>query len=145
RLDLRDHVARQVARARPRIREDLVLLVAALRGRERAARGEPVARVGLALEGGEVEQQRRALGPLGLLELRDLAAPATHGRDDRLGLGGALEPRLGTGVEATRVAALVVGGELRVDEPVLLGLEGADLLLAPGEDRERRRLDAPQR
>ena len=145
RLDLGDHVARQVARARPRIREDLVLLVAALRGRERAAGGEAVARVRLALERREVEQERRALGALGLVELRDLAAPALDRRDDRLGVGRALQARLRALVEAAGVAAVVVGGEARVDEPVLLGLEGADLLLAPGEDRERRRLHAAER
>src|SRR6185295_17346333 len=111
--------------------------VAALCGRERAAGGEAVARVRLALQRGQVEEERRALLALGLVELRDLAALAADGGDDRVGLRSALQPRLRAGVEAARVAAVVVGRELRVDEPVLLGLEGADLLLAPGDDRER--------
>ena len=60
-LMLGDHVARQVARARARVRERLVLLVAALRRGERAARREAEAVVGLALQRGQVVEQRRAL------------------------------------------------------------------------------------
>ena len=57
----RDHVAGQVARVRARIRQRLVLLVEPLRGAQRAPRGEPEAAVGVALQRGEVVQQRRAL------------------------------------------------------------------------------------
>jgi multiple sugar transport system permease protein len=53
-----------------------VLLVAALRRGQRPARAEPEARVGLPLQRRQVVQQRRLLGPLGLLELGDGAAPA---------------------------------------------------------------------
>ena len=46
---------------------------------------------------------------------------------------------------AAGVEALVVGREVGLDEPVRLGLERADLLLAAGDERERRRLDAAER
>src|SRR4051794_2157257 len=144
-LELRDHVARQVARAGARIGQGLVLLVAALRGAQRAARAEAVARVGLALQRREVVQERRALLALGLVELGDLAAHAAHGGDDGVRLVGALQARLGAGVEAALVAARALGLEGGVDQPVLLGLEGADLLLAARDDGQRRRLHAPER
>ena len=83
RLDVRDHVAGQVARARARIGEDLVLVVAALRRAERAARGEAEAVVRLALQRGQVVEQRRLLLLRGLVELRDLAPPARDRGDDR--------------------------------------------------------------
>ena len=145
RLELGDHVARQVARARTRIREHLVLLVAALRGRERAARGEAEAAVGLALQRREVVEQRRALLALLRLELRDLADLAAHGRDDGVGGLGGRQPRLRAVVVAALVDALAGRGEDGVDEPVRLGHERADLLLAAREDRERRRLHAAER
>ena len=145
RLDVGDHVRRQVARARARIGERLVLLVEALRSRERAARREAVARVGVALQRREVVEHRRALGAPRLVQLGDLAALAANGLDDRLRLLGRLDPRLRAGVEAALVTPLVVGRELRVDQPVLLGDERADLLLAPRQDRQRRRLHAAQR
>src|SRR6185295_6420257 len=100
RLELGDHVARQVARARPRIREDLVLLVAALGGGQRAPRGEAEAAVGLALQRREVVEQRRALLALLALELRDRAGLPPDGVDDRVGLGGARQARLGAVVVA---------------------------------------------
>ena len=139
-----DHVAREEARAGARVRQRLVLLVAALRGAERAPRGEPEAGVGLALQRREVVEQRRALALLGLVELGDLARLAADGGDDRLGLlrgadPGALE------VVAALVLARALGREPRVDQPVRLGHERADLLLAAGEDRQRRRLHPAQR
>ena len=79
-LQLGDHVARQKARARPRIGEHLVLLVAALGGGERAAGGEAEAAVGLALQRREVVEQRRLLGALLALELGDLAGLAARRR-----------------------------------------------------------------
>ena len=148
RLELGDHVAGQEARVRARVGERLVLLVQALGGGQRAPGGEAEARVGVALQRREVVEERRALLLGRLLELGDLARLVADGGDDRLGLLGGLQPRLGAGVEAALVAAAGVAGgrlELRVDEPVRLGLERADLLLAAGEDRERRRLHAAER
>ena len=104
RLDLAAHVRGQEARVRTRVGERLVLLVEPLRRRERAPRGEAVPRVRLALERREVVQQRRLLGALGRLELGDLAGLAAHRGDDRLGLRGGLQPRLGAGEVATGVA-----------------------------------------
>ena len=89
RLDLAGHVAGQEAGARARIGERLVLLVEPLGGGERAPGREAEARVGLALERGEVVQERRALLLGRLLQLGDRAGLAAHGRDDRLGLRGA--------------------------------------------------------
>ena len=94
RLELGDHVARQEARARPRIRERLVLLVQALRRAERAPRGEAEARVRVALQRRQVVEERRLLGALGLLELGDRAALAADRLDDRRRLVGGLEPRV---------------------------------------------------
>ena len=122
-----------------------MLLVAALRGGERAPGGEAEAAVGLALQRREVVEQRRALGALLALELRDDAGLAAHGGDDRVGLRGALQARLRAVVVAALVHALTRRGEERVDEPVRLGHERADLLLAARDDRQRRRLHAAQR
>ena len=82
-----------------------MLLVEALGGGQRAAGGEAEARVGLALERREVVEERRALLLGRLLELGDLAGLVAHGGDDRVGLLGGLQPRLGAGVEAALVAA----------------------------------------
>ena len=73
----------QVARVRARIGERLVLLVAALGGGQRAPGGEPEAGVRLALQRGQVVQQRRALLARRLLELGDLARCAADRPDDR--------------------------------------------------------------
>ena len=155
RLDLGDHVARQVARAGARIRERLVLLVEALRGAERAPRGEAEAAVRVALQRGEVVEQRRALSARRLLELGDDAGGVAHGRDDRRGLLGAARraapcrsprrSRRARGSGPRTRARPRLGLERGVDDPVRLGSEGADLLLAAGEDRERRRLHAAER
>ena len=148
RLDLGGHVAGEEAGVRTRVGERLVLLVEALRGGERAAGGEAEARVRVALERGQVVEERRLLLLRRLLELGDRAGLAAHRGDDRLGLLRGLQPRLRAGVEAAGVAAPgVAAGRLegRVDEPVRLGLEGPDLLLAPGDQRQRRRLHAAQR
>src|SRR5205085_812938 len=124
------------------------LLVEALGRGERAPRREAVARVGVALERGQVVEERRALLLRRRLELGDLAGLAADGGDDRVGLRGGGQARLRAGVVAALVAAPALARlrlERRVDEPVLLGLEVADLLLTARKDRERRRLDAAQR
>src|SRR4029453_17484308 len=107
--DLGHHVAGQVARAGARIGQRLVLLVAALGGGEGAPCAEAEAGVGVALQRREVVEERRALLALGLLELGDLAAGAADGLDDRPGLLGALQPRLGAGVEAALAGAAGAG------------------------------------
>ena len=143
RLDLVGHVAGQETRVRARIGERLVLLVEPLSGAQRAARGEPVAVVGFALQRGEVVQERRALLLGRRLELGDRALASAHGGDDRLGLGGRLQARPGAGVEAALVAPAGVAArrlEGRVHQPVRLGHERADLLLAARDQRQRRRL-----
>src|SRR3712207_4663071 len=86
RLDLADHLARQEARVRARVGDRLVLLVEALRGRERASGGEAVERVRVTLEGGQVVEKLRLLALLLLLELRDLALAAGARANDRLRL-----------------------------------------------------------
>ena len=145
RLDLGDHVARQVARVGARVGQRLVLLVAALRRAERAFGGEAVAVVGLALQRRQVVEHRRFLALLFLLELGDLARPALARRRRSPRPRSRGDARLGAGVEAALVGALAVGLEGRVDEPVGLGHERFDLLLAPRDDRERRRLHASER
>jgi hypothetical protein len=74
RLELVDHVPRQKPRARPGVRERLVLLVQALGRPERAPRREAEPGVRVALQRGEVVEQRHLLGALGLVELGDRAA-----------------------------------------------------------------------
>ena len=151
----------QVARVGARVGERLVLLVQPLRRRERALGGEPVAVVRLPLQRRQVVEHRRFLALLFLLELGDRARPALAGRDDRerllLGARSAgpwsLPGLPARGVEVADVGALAAGRlalergrrEGRVDQPVGLGLERPDLLLAAGDDRERRRLHAPER
>ena len=105
RLDLADHVGGEEARVRARVGQRLVLLVEPLGGGERAAGREAVAVVGLALERGQVVEERRALLLRRRLELRDLAGLALDGGDDRVGLGGGGEARLGAGVVAALVGA----------------------------------------
>ena len=145
RLDLADHVRRQEARARARIREQLVLLVEPLRRRQRPPRREPEARVGLALQRRQVVQQRRLLAALGLLELRDRRR-ARRGRRPR----SPSPPRRWPAAAATprgsgpRTCARRPAAKTRVDQPVRLRHERPDLLLAARDDRQRRRLHAPQ-
>ncbi len=147
RLDLGDHVLGQVARVGPGVGQRLVLLVQSLGGAQGAAGGEAVAAVGVALERGEVIQQRRALLALGLLELGDGADPACAVGDDRLGLGGGLQAWVGPRVVPALVDPRSVLNRVEdgVHGPVGLGLERLDLGLAAGQNRQRRRLHPPER
>ena len=140
--DLGDHVAREPARVRARVGDRLVLLVELLGRAQGPLGGEAEPRVGLALERGEVVQELRAFALLLLLELRDLApliAAVLHDRGREL-----LVDPLAAEV-AARVEALGVRREVGLDQPVRLGLECADLLLPPRDERERRRLHPSQR
>jgi hypothetical protein len=94
------------------------------------------------LKRGEVVEQLWALLLLLLLELRDLARLPGGLLDDlrRLFLGDPLAAEV-----AARVEALLARGEAGLDQPVRLRLEGPDLLLALGDQREGRRLDPPER
>ena len=173
RLYLLDHVGCQVARVGSRISQRLVLLIQTLCRGKCAPRREAVARIGLALQRREVVQHRRTLALLLLVELGDRPLPALTGRDDRkrLLLGG--QARLRTGMKAScvdartfsstlagcvvcapvaplRIALLISAGsdsrvEARVHQPIGLGHERLDLLLATRDDRKRRRLHAPKR
>ena len=89
-------VLRQGARIGAGIGQHLVLLVERLGERERRARREAEATVGLALQAGQVVEQRRDLRR-GLRLLGDLARLAVARRGDRLGAG-LVEQPLGTGV-----------------------------------------------
>src|SRR3954466_16297528 len=76
---------------------------------------------------------------------KSMFAPSTPGGDDGVRLVRALQARPQLGVEAALVAARALGLEGGVDQPVLLGLEGADLLLAARDDGQRGRLHTPER
>ena len=146
RLDLGDHVAGQVPRVRTRIRQRLVLLVEPLRGRQRPPRREPVAAVRVALERGQVVRScgrslrsdfsSLVISPVWPWQASTIAAASPQSY-----------PRVRAGVVPALVGARRVLHRIedRVDEPVRLGLEIADLLLAPGQNRERRRLHPAQR
>ena len=141
----------QRARVGTRVGQHLVLLVQRLGELQGHAGGEAEAAVGLALQAGEVEEQRRQLrGGLGLLgdHARLARAPGADG------LGPGLVPQAeGSGVlvalgalellvePAPRVFA---GGaaEARLQLPVVARLELADAVLALDHHRQRRRLHA---
>jgi len=141
RLELRDEVAREEARRGSRVGDRLLALVERLCGLERAARGEAEAAVRVALERGEVVEERRALGLLLALDRVDDAVLAGHALDDPVRAGSFLDPRLVAFEPKTFVGRLERGA----DEPVRLGDERLDLALALDDHRERRRLDAPER
>jgi hypothetical protein len=84
----------------------------------------------------------RLLALLLLLELRDLARLTGDGLDDRGPLRLRREP-LAAQV-AARVVALPGRLEVGLDQPVGLGLERPDLLLAARDQRQRRRLHAAE-
>src|SRR5207248_8576084 len=94
RLELRDEVAREEARRGSRVGDRLLALVERLCGLERAARGEAEAAVRVALERGEVVEERRALGLLLALDRVDDAVLAGHALDDPVRAGSFLDPRL---------------------------------------------------
>src|SRR5205085_7763510 len=96
----------------------------------------------VALERGEVVEKLRLFALLLLLELRDLARLALDLADDLRGL--ILRDPLAA-EEAAGVAAPLVGREARLHEPVGLGLEVPDRLLALDDQSERGRLHTAQR
>ena len=140
-LELRHEIAGEEARRGSRIRDRLLALVERLRRLERAARGEAEAAVRVALERGEVVEERRPLGLLLPLDRLDLAVLAGDALDDLVGACAFLDPRL-VALEPEAVVRRLEGG---ADEPVRLGDEDLDLALALHDHRERRGLDAPER
>ena len=113
-------VVRQAARGGTRVGQQLVPLVEALRGRERAPRRPAEAPVALALKTGEVEQRRRGFlrGLAGLLGAAGLARDARHDR---------LRARL---VEDAVVARFLVGARLEIRVVPLTGVGRAGVLEA---------------
>src|SRR5207245_2913033 len=118
RENLLDEVGREVLGAGTRVGDRLLVLVELLRGAERAARAEAVERVRVALQRGEVVEQRRDLALLLLLELGDRpAAGRLRLLDDLCGL--VLLDALAADV-AAGVVAVAGSGERGLDEPVRL-------------------------
>src|SRR5205085_8670129 len=99
------------------------------------------------LERRQVVEELGALLTLGLLELGDLADPAPAGIYDRPSRVRISYPRVGAVVVATVVDARTILHriERRVDDPIRLGREVPDLLLAPGQDGQGRGLHPAQR
>src|SRR5205823_12204422 len=140
-LQLRHHVAGEVTGVGAWVGQRLLVLVERLRRTQRALCGEAEAAVRVALERGEVVEERRALGLLLALDRVDDAVLAGHALDDPVRARGLLDPRLVAFEPKTFVGRLERGA----DEPVRLGDERLDLALALDDHRERRRLDAPER
>src|SRR4029077_20120122 len=117
-----------------------------LRRAERALCGEPVPLRGLALQGGEVVQERRGLTLLARAQLAHAPAAVAYALGDRDGRGLVLEPALAAAEPASEVAGAARGGlERGIDDPERHGLEGLDLLLPAHHQRERRGLHPAER
>ncbi len=148
RLELADHVAGKKLGSGTRVGEQRPgarTLVQPLCGLQGARRRDAVAAVGVALQRGQVVQQRGTGLALGALDRLDGGGLARSGRGDRVGpfaLGGAvglaLEP-------ASAIAAVAGERKLGVDLEVGLGLEGVDLEIALDDQRQRGRLHPAQR
>ena len=136
-----DHVLREVAAGGARVGDELSLLVERLGGAQRALRGETVAGVGVALQLGQVVEERRLLRRRLLLRLADGSRPAAHLL--RYTVRGLL---LGEAVLFVLEPDAVVGApfarEAGVDGPELLGLEVLYLPLAVDQELQGRGLDA---
>mmetsp|Transcript_3271 Transcript_3271/g.11449 ORF Transcript_3271/g.11449 Transcript_3271/m.11449 type:complete len:1068 (-) Transcript_3271:367-3570(-) len=159
----RDHLGRllghgqvvlgQEARVGPRVGQHLVLFVQRLRDGQRRLGREAEARVGLALQRGQVVE-RAATGGAGLAFLGDVSGLAEHGLGDLVGLGRVPQPvgaALGIVVllpGRVEPLALVLAGlriEVGAQLPVVAGDVLADLLLALDDDGQRRRLHPADR
>jgi hypothetical protein len=141
-LQLRDHVAGEVARGRPRVGDCLLVLVQGLRRGQGAARGEAEAPVGISLQRGQVVEERSPLALFLALHLCDRARPAGDLCGD---LVGTLERIEDSRLVAFEPEALVLREKGSVDEAVRLGNEGLDLALALDDHRQCRGLDASER
>ena len=149
---LGDHVRRQVARVRARVRQQLVPLVQRLRDLERARRREPEPAVRRALQRGQVEQHRGRLvhgarsHPLDARPHRIAGgAVCVVAGDDLVGERHRGEARE-LAVAPARLERVAGGGaQLDADLPVRARHERADRLLALDQHRERGRLHAADR
>ena len=84
-LQAAHHVLGEVAAGGARVGDELSLLVERLGGPQRALGREAVAGVGVALELGQVIEERRLLGRRLLLRLADGPRPAAHLLRDTVG------------------------------------------------------------
>ena len=143
----------QRARVGPRISQHLVLLIQCLRDRQRGFRREPEARVAVALQTGQIVEQRRELGrsPAFFLHHAGLALAFRAYRVGAPGFPQALSPdidifRLLVLAEFfVEPAPAIFAGFARegcVNLEVITRHELLDLLLALDQDGERRRLHA---
>ena len=140
-LQAAHHVLGEVAAGGARVGDELSLLVERLGGPQRALGREAEAGVGVALELGQVVEERRLLRRRLLLRLADGPRPAAHllrypVRGFSLGQAVLLflEPDAVVGTPVTREAG--------VDGPELLGLEVLYLPLAVDQKLQGRGLDA---
>ena len=144
------HVLREVAAVGPRVGDRLLLLVEPLRHLQRLLRAPAEAAVGMALQLGQVEEERRRRPPrLAGDRLDDGAAGQGAGHDG----AGLLPARREAGparlpprrVEERPPVPPRLPLERRRDLQVVLRDERPDRLLPLHEHRERRRLDAAHR
>ena len=154
RPDRRKIILGEGTRVGPRIGEHLVPFVERLRQRQRSARRETKATVGLTLQTRQVVEQRRALRR-GLGFLADGAGLALALGRDRA-CGGFLPQafRAGVGVvvrlaeflvEPTTLVGAAGGAKRRENLPEIARLEVANPLLTLDQDRQRRGLHSSDR
>ena len=138
-LHLGAHIVGKIARIGARIGQQLVLFIQRLRQVQRFLRGKAVARVGLALQGRQIIQQRRrhalALGG----NLQHLALPPRHGGHNLLGR--LFVRDAGFAVFVDPCAA--VSAEIRLHLPIVFRHEIADFQRALDQNRQRGGLHAP--
>src|SRR6185436_15644599 len=94
---------------------------------QRPRRREPEATVGIALEAGQVVEERRRLALLAPLDRGDDARPSLDLLDDLVGSLGVGQAGRLAGEPATGVLATRRRIERRLDQPVVLGHERLDL------------------
>ena len=153
-LDHRHIVFGQVLAVGSRVGQHLVLFVQRLGDRQGGLGREAEARIGFALQGRQVVQARRALrARLGFFG--DARALAAHRLRDglRIGFGpdpvgaplGVIGVLLPLRIEPLAVVNPGLGGEARLDFPVVARDVLADLLFALDDDRQRGRLHPAHR
>ena len=126
-----DHVGRQVLRARTRVRQQLVRVVEALGGRQRALGGKAKLGVGFALQLRQIEQQLRLLDARLLLDPHDFGIRGgAHCRGDRLGLVGCRRALRGPAMPLAGIRRTGLAGEVGDDLPIRHGDKGVDLFVA---------------
>src|SRR5438132_6911916 len=124
-----------------RVGARLLAFVERLRRLQRAPRREPEAAVGVALQRGQIVEERCGLRLLLALDRLDRAVLAAHALGDRARAVGSLD----AGLIALEPEAAIARVEGRVDEPIRLRDECLDLPLPADDHRKGRRLDASER